>query len=67
LVVSGVNILYMDIKKARELIGETNTKYNDEQILQINDSLTTLADIIIDKFLKMTPEERKKFSKPIKH
>lgn len=55
----------MDIQKARELIGETNTKYTDEQILQINDSLATLADIIIDRFLKLTPEERKKYSKPL--
>ncbi len=57
----------MDIQKARELIGETNTKYSDEQIIQMVDTLETLSDIIIDKFLKMTPEERKKFSKPIKH
>lgn len=67
MVISGVEYLYMDIQKARELIGETNTKYNDEQIIQMVDTLETLSDIIIDKFLKMTPEERKKFSKPIKH
>ena len=57
----------MNIQKARELIGETNTKYNDQEILQMIDTMDTLANIIIDKFWKMTPEERKKFSKQSKH
>jgi hypothetical protein len=53
----------MDIKKARELIGKTNTQYTDEQVQEINDTMQTLADILIDEFLKMSPEERKKFAK----
>lgn len=53
----------MDIKKARELIGKTNTQYTDEQIQEMTDTMQTLADIIIDEFLKMSPEERKKFAK----
>ena len=53
----------MDIKKARELIGETNTQYTDEQVQEMTDTMETLADIIIDEFLKMPPEERKKFAK----
>jgi len=56
----------MDIQKARELIGETNTKYSDEQILQMVDTMETLSDIIIDKFLKMTPEEKAEIEKYIK-
>lgn len=57
----------MDIKKARELIGKTNTQYTDEQVQEINDTMQTLADILIDEFLKMSPEERKKYEKPLKN
>lgn len=53
----------MDIHKARELIGETNIEYTDEQIQEMTSTMETLADIIIDEFLKMSPEERKKFAK----
>lgn len=49
----------MDVKKARELIGEENIKYNDEEILKMIDTAKLFSDIAIDMFFKMTPEERK--------
>lgn len=51
----------MDIKEARELIGDKNTQYTDTEILKMIETARFFADIAIDKFSKMTPEERKKF------
>ena len=51
----------MDIKEARELIGDENTKYTDAEIQNMIETARLFADIAIDMFLKMTPEERKKF------
>lgn len=56
----------MDIQEARELIGESNSKYSDEQILKMAKLMDTIIDLIIDKFLKMTPEERKRISEKSK-
>jgi len=56
----------MTIKKAREILGEEYANKSNEEIQQIIDSLTTLADIAIDTFVKMTPEQRKAFVKPQK-
>lgn len=53
----------MDIRKARELIGRDGIKYTDKQVQEIIDTAKLFSDIAIDMFLKMTPEERKKFSK----
>lgn len=53
----------MDIKKARELIGEENTKYTDDQILHFIETARFFAEIAIEKINKMTPEELKKFKK----
>ncbi|MFA5749999.1 MAG: hypothetical protein WC895_02140 [Candidatus Shapirobacteria bacterium] len=53
----------MDIQKARKLIREENIRYNDEEILEMIDTAKLFSDIAIDMFSKMTPEERKKFSK----
>lgn len=51
----------MDIKKAREIIGETNIQYTNTEILNMIKTARLFADIAIDMFSKMTPEERKKF------
>jgi len=51
----------MDIKEARELIGDENTQYNDSEIQNMIETARLFADIAIDRFYKMTPEERKKF------
>lgn len=51
----------MDIKKAREIIGEINNQYTDAEVLNMIETARLFADIAIDMFSKMTPEERKKF------
>jgi hypothetical protein len=53
----------MDIQKARELIGKTNSKYTDTQIQDMIDTAKLFSDIAIDMFMKMTPEDRKKLLK----
>jgi len=53
----------MDIKKAREIMGETNIKYSDDQILQLIGDMRTLASICIDRYQKITLGERKQFKK----
>lgn len=52
----------MDIEKARQILGEEAIGKTDEEIQKIVDTLKIFAHIAIDTFLKMTPEERKKFT-----
>jgi len=51
----------MNIKKARNLLGKQSSKYSDEEVGETIETMTMLANIIIDKYLEMTPEERKKW------
>ncbi len=51
------------IKKAREILGQEYATKTDEEIQKILDTLQLLADIAIDTFVKMTPEQRKAFTK----
>ena len=53
----------MTIERARELLGNDEEKYSDDQIREIIINLETLADIAIETFKKLTPEERKKWLK----
>ena len=55
----------MNIKKARELLGEKGKKMTDEEIIDVESRLRILANMIIDKVLAMTPEERKALDKKI--
>lgn len=50
----------MTIERARELIGETNIKYSDAEILQLIEDVRFLADVVVEKIKKMTPKEIKK-------
>ena len=48
----------MDIKKAREVLGEESNKYDDDQILEFIDTAKLLSTIAIDTIQKMTKKER---------
>ena len=56
----------MDIKKARELLGKKGEKMTDEEIMDVESRLKILANIIIDKVIAMTPQERKALDKKLK-
>lgn len=56
----------MDIKRARELLGEENIKYTDDKILDFIETARLFSNIIIEKINKMTPEELKKFKRKSK-
>ena len=53
----------MDVKKARKLLGKAGKDMTDEEIIDCENRMTMLADLIIDRFLELTPEERKKYAK----
>lgn len=52
----------MDIQQARKLLGESGIGQTDEQIQTYIDTAKFLSEIAVDQFLKMTPEERSKYS-----
>jgi len=56
----------MDVIKARELLGKEGEKMTDEEVMKTEQSLRTLANIMIDKIIKMTPKERDALNKKIK-
>lgn len=49
------------ITKARKILGKSADELSDEQINELHDTATLFADLIIDMYLEMTPEERKKW------
>lgn len=52
----------MDIVEARKhLTEQDNKKYSDQEVQEIINSLSVLADIALDKWFSLTPEERKRF------
>jgi len=53
----------MDVKRARKLLGKAGKNLTDEQIEREISTAEFLANIVIDKFLKLSPEERAKFAK----
>lgn len=53
----------MDVKKARKLLGKAGKNLSDEEIIDCENRMRVLANIIIDRFLELTPEERAKFAK----
>lgn len=56
----------MDIKKARELLGEENKKYTDEEILQFIDTAKFFTEIAIEKINEMKPKKMKSLTCLIK-
>lgn len=53
----------MNIKRSKKLLGKAGKNLSDEEIIDCENKMRVLANIIIDKFLTMTPEERAKFAK----
>jgi len=51
----------VDIQKARKLLGKKDKNLTDEQVLEFIHTGEVLADVILDMWLKMTPEEKKKW------
>ncbi len=56
----------MDIKQARKILRKDGEELTDEQVLEFINSAELLSDIFFDMWYKMTPEERKKWSKRTK-
>jgi len=55
-----------DIKQLRKSSGKVAENYTDEELVKIEGTMTILADIMIDRYLSMSKEERKKFTEKIK-
>lgn len=53
----------MDIKKAREVLGEKSDKYDDNQIIEFIDTAKLFSEISFEEIQKMTPKELKDLSK----
>jgi len=53
----------MTIKEVRKILGDEATNMTDEQVQELIDSITALADIVIDHYLSLPPEERAKYRK----
>lgn len=49
----------MTIKQARKLLGNKSLDQSDSEIQEMINTGQLLADLIIDQYLKMTPQERK--------
>jgi len=54
----------MTIKKARGILGKEAKGKTDEEVQEMIDTVSLFADLALDVFYKMSPEERKKFGKP---
>ncbi|MFA6081212.1 MAG: hypothetical protein WC741_02280 [Patescibacteria group bacterium] len=51
----------MTIKEARKILGKTAKRMTDEQVEKAIDTTTTLVNILLDQWEKMTPDERSKW------
>lgn len=51
----------MNIQKARKVLGKEGKNLTDEQISEEINTATVLADIFLDMWFEMTPEERKAY------
>ena len=50
------------LEKAKDILGDKSKDMSDKQIIQVVETLTKLANIIIDNYMAMTPEQRKEIS-----
>lgn len=53
----------MNIKEARKILGDENSRYDDEQILEFIDTAKLFFEIFFEEIQKMTPKELKDLSK----
>ena len=58
--------MIITIEEARKLIGKKHSKYTDEQIAEIINTLYAVSDLAIDSWIAKTPEERKQFAQKLK-
>lgn len=58
--------MIITIQEARKLIGKGYTKYTDEQVEEIINTLYAVSDLAIDSWIAKTPEERKQFVQKLK-
>lgn len=56
----------MTIQEARKVLGKDDKKLTDDQVQEYINSASVLSEIFFDMLSKMTPEERKAFSKKTK-
>lgn len=49
----------IDIDQARKTLGKKSENMTDEQVQQVINSLTRLAELVVDRVVSMTPHERK--------
>lgn len=47
------------LERAKEILGDKSKDMSEKQIIQVVETLTKLANIVIDNYLAMTPEQRK--------
>ena len=53
----------MDIKEMRRILGKESKNYTDEQLVKMEETMRVVANLAIDQFMKLTPEEKKKYEK----
>ena len=51
------------LEKAKEILGDTAKGMSDEQVTKTVDTLYQFANLIIDSYSEMSPEQRKDFVK----
>lgn len=56
----------MDVVDIRKSLGKTAEKMTDQQVIDTEQRMRTLANVIIDRVLEMTPKERSAMNKRIK-
>lgn len=57
----------MVIQKVRSSLGKEVNKYTNEELMYVDNRMRVLANLVIDRVLKMTPQERKELNKKIKN
>ena len=57
----------ISVEEARKVMGKEASKYTDNQMVEMVNTLTVLADIAIDSWLAKTPKERKVWAKKHKN
>ncbi|GEM_PF-2229933 len=53
------------LEKAKSILGDTAKGMSDEQIVKTVEHMYKLANFMIDRFIAMTPEQRKELNKKI--
>jgi hypothetical protein len=53
------------LEKAKEILGDTANNMSDEQVVKTVGHMYKLANFMIDRFIAMTPDQRKVLDKKI--